>query len=354
MRNKKNKAKPANILLPDFCSAQTVLISMTIGELLAIVLTLRGNEWSLNALIYLATASLFIQWIVLTDIAFLCYSKRLFGNFKTNISIFYAFVCLQIITIIISEIGYQVLKWTNIGSYPSDFHIELLASNLMISIIITALALHYFVLQMQNMRRLKAETNAKIEALQARIRPHFLFNSLNTIANLIHADPDKAEDAILDLSELFRSAMGKEEAVSLQEEIELTKQYINMEKLRLGERLTINWQQPAQLPNIKIPSLMLQPLVENSIYHGIEPSPTGGSVNIIVHSNNKEVKIDVINPVPSTSKYHNRRKGNKVALENIRQRMQLSYGAKGAMIINKTDSEHKVTLCVPLANEGKK
>lgn len=348
MTDKNDNILSKDVLLPDFCSPRTVLASMLMGELLAIVLTLRDNQWGIDALIYLATASLFIQWIVLTDIALLCYGKRFFGVFKAPKNIIFAFISLQLVTLLITEIGYQILMWTNLKDYGAGFHWRLLASNLSISLIMSAIAFHYFILQVQNIRRMNAETTAKIEALQARIRPHFLFNSLNTIANLIHEEPDTAEEALLDLSELFRSAMGKHEAVSLGEEVELTKRYISMEKLRLSERLSVHWTEPDVMPTIKIPALMLQPLVENAIYHGVEPMENGGEVFIDVIPDHERVTLIVRNPVPQIMHNKQRRKGNKIALENIRQRMQLSYGAKGDMIIEHDNNEHKVILSIPL------
>lgn len=348
MIDKNNNTTSTKRLLPDFCSARTVLTVMLIGELLAIVLTLRDIRWSVDSLIYLAYASLFIQWIALTDIAVLCYGRRVFGGFNTRTKIISAFIGLQIVTLLISEIGYRIVIWVDLRDYPADFHWHLLVSNLFISIIITAIAFHYFWLQTQSISRLHAETNAKIEALQARIRPHFLFNSLNTIANLIHADPDTAEEAIIDLSELFRSAMGKQDAVSLNEEMELTRRYVNMEKLRLGERLNVHWSMPSPLPMIRLPALMVQPLVENAIYHGVEPMVETGNVFIELERTETHLEIHVRNPVPNTAQIKQRRKGNKIALNNIRQRMTLSYGTKGDMIIKHDDKEHQVILKIPL------
>lgn len=353
MDNNKATAHPDSAaLLPDFCNNQTVLTAMLIGELLAFVLTASTGHWNLDTLTYLAYASFFIQWIALSDIALLCWGKPWFARFAPIPMMGLIYVALQLVTLIISELGYQIVKYSDIGiEWTPAFHLRLLGSNLLISAIISAVAMRYFYLQHQNVQRLKAETQAKIEALQARIRPHFLFNSMNTIANLIHADPDRAEDAVLDLSELFRSSLGKHDFVSLQEEIRISQRYTNIESLRLRERLQIHWSVPSILPNLQMPALMLQPLVENAIYHGIEPLPEGGSIHVGIEVDDEHVAITVRNPVPENIP-ETRRRGNSIALNNIRQRLALAYGGMGHMEISNDGHTHTVVLSIPLAKRG--
>ncbi len=335
-------------LLPDFCTNQTVLTAMLIGELLAIVLTASTGHWDLNSITYLAYASLFIQWITLTDIAVLCWGKRFFARLTPVKMMVSVYISLQLVTLLISEIGYQVVMYTKLQvSAESLFHLRLIITNLIISSIITAVAMRYFYLQHQSVQRLNAQTQSKIEALQARIRPHFLFNSMNTIANLIHVDPDKAEDAVLDLSELFRSSLGKHDFVSLREEIQITQRYINIESLRLGERLKVMWKVPRILPSLQMPALMLQPLVENAIYHGIEPIHEGGVIDVAIDVEEDQLRISINNPVPQHVQ-EGRRKGNQIALTNIQQRLALSYGENSSMQINHTDKQHAVVLLIPL------
>src|SRR5690606_9210287 len=204
---------------------------------------------------------------------------------------------------------------------PDSLYSSLLR-NLGISTIISAVMMRYFYLRHQNILQQQAENNARIQALQARIRPHFLFNSLNTIANLVHAQPRQAEDAILDLAELFRSTMSQVERISLAQEIALVNKYLHIEALRLGERPQIHIDIPPALLNLELPPLVLQPLVENAIYHGIEPMPGGGVISIDARPQDGSVVIRIHNPVSkSAAKRHNR--GNRIALENIRQRLHL-------------------------------
>lgn len=335
-------------MLPDFCTNQTVLTAMLIGELLAIVLTTSIGPWDLSSISYLAYASLFIQWITLTDIAVLCWGKRWFARLAPHKMMAAIYISLQLVTLAISEAGYQlVLLAGEQGSGAELFHLHLITSNLIISSIITAVAMRYFYLQHQSVQRLSAQTQAKIEALQARIRPHFLFNSMNTIANLIHVDPDKAEEAVLDLSELFRSSLGKHDFVSLREEIQITQRYINIESLRLGERLKVIWNVPRILPSLQMPALILQPLVENAIYHGIEPIQAGGVIDVVIDIDETQVSIHISNPLPEQVKT-GRRKGNQIALNNIKQRLALSYGEASSMTIKHSDKQHCVVLIIPL------
>lgn len=349
--NKATEINDSAELLPDFCTNQTVLTAMLIGELLAIILTASTGHWNLHSITYLAYASLFIQWITLTDIALLCWGKRWFTRLQPRTMMLFIYLALQSVTLIISEIGYQVVITADLDlRWDADFHWRLLGSNLLISMIITAVAMRYFYLQHQNVQRLKAETQAKIEALQARIRPHFLFNSMNTIANLVHEDPHKAEDAVLDLSELFRSSLGKHDYVSLREEIQITQRYTNIESLRMGERLKLIWKIPRILPSLQMPSLMLQPLVENAIYHGIEPIPEGGEIHVTVDADDKQVTISITNPVPEHVP-EGRRRGNQIALNNIRQRLELAYGNQGRIDITHNATQHRVVLQIPLDKE---
>lgn len=320
---------------------------MLVGEALAITLA-AARPWGPSTLTYFAYASLFIQWIILANIGILCWGRDWFERYTPKTATTIVFFAFQVITLIISELGYQLVS--RILPYFEgnfEFHMRLLLTHLMISCVISLIVLKVFQLQHQGMQRTSAAAAAKMEALQARIRPHFLFNSMNTIANLVHTSPDSAEDAILDLSELFRSSLGKHEFVSLNEEIRITQRYINIESLRLSDRLEVEWTLPEQLPNMELPALLLQPLVENAIYHGVEPLPNGGKIEVLIEKGDNQLVITISNPIPDFVP-DNRRKGNQVAMTNIRQRLALIYGDDASMQINKTKEQHSVCLTFPL------
>src|ERR1700676_5124822 len=171
------------------------------------------------------------------------------------------------------------------------------------------------------------QATARVHALQARIRPHFLFNSMNTIASLTRSDPAAAEQAVQDLADLFRATLSeKRNVIRLEEEIEVAHTYQRIEQLRLGSRLHVDWKIAALPPNALVPGLMLQPLLENAIYHGIEPQPGGGTVSVAGDLGSGLVTIVVRNTVGQPQ---NQREGNRLALANIRERMKLMYGDRG-------------------------
>jgi two-component system sensor histidine kinase AlgZ len=195
-----------------------------------------------------------------------------------------------------------------------------------------------------------AEARSRIQALQARIRPHFLFNSMNTIAALTRSDPARAEEAVEDLADLFRATLRDSHSpLRLKEELELTRIYQRIEALRLGDRLKVTWD-VAELPmRALVPGLTVQPLLENAIYHGIEPLPNGGTVTVAGRVVNGEIEIVVTNPVSPERPATSERPGNRLALDNIRQRLALAYGARGSIDVEQPPHEYRVTIRFPFA-----
>jgi two-component system sensor histidine kinase AlgZ len=223
-----------------------------------------------------------------------------------------------------------------------------ISRNLAISAIVSAVALRYFYVQHQWKQNIVIEARSRIQALQARIRPHFLFNSMNTIASLTRTNPELAEKAVEDLADLFRASLGHQDMVKLDEELEFTRRYINIEQLRLGDRLSVEWNiEDAVDPDAPVPALILQPLMENAIYHGIEPLPEGGGVKLSIAQNTKQLRFAISNPLPAQRAYQHR-SGNKMAQDNIRQRLRLAYGDTGSMNIEKTQDRYTVSFSIPL------
>jgi two-component system sensor histidine kinase AlgZ len=191
------------------------------------------------------------------------------------------------------------------------------------------------------------EAQARVSALQALIRPHFLFNSMNTIASLTRTDPRQAEEAVEDLSDLLRANLGSSKnRTTLKQELETAAIYQRIEKLRLGDRLRVRWD-VADLPmRALIPSLTIQPLLENAIYHGIELLPDGGEVSVSGRRENKDIFISMSNPVATGTERS--RHGNKMAMSNIRQRFELAYGNRAAVEISNEGDRFTVSLRFPL------
>jgi two-component system sensor histidine kinase AlgZ len=189
-------------------------------------------------------------------------------------------------------------------------------------------------------------TEARLNALQARIRPHFLFNSMNAALSLVRSEPRRAETVIENLAELFRALMSDQrKLVRLDEEVNLCLNYLEIEQIRLGDRLRVNWKIEAMPAATLVPPLLLQPLVENAVYHGIEPNDGPGSIEIAIDDLGRQVRIQLSNPAgkpgASTSQ------GNRMALANIRERLQLQYDAEASLGVESKDGRYVVTMILP-------
>lgn len=192
-------------------------------------------------------------------------------------------------------------------------------------------------------RSTSAMADARLMALSARIRPHFLFNSLNAVLGTIRTDPRRAESALEELSDLFRALLQEpKELVLLSEELSLCRKYLDLERLRLGERVQVHWDIERCPVDALMPPLMLQPLVENAIYHGIEPLAEPGIISIRLISDGDMLAIELSNPV---SLHQSRDTGNRLALKNIQERLSLFYG-QGASLSSETRQGHHVVRLV--------
>lgn len=196
-----------------------------------------------------------------------------------------------------------------------------------------------------------ASRQAQLDALHARIRPHFLFNTLNSAAALVHAQPDRAEDVLLDLAELFRAALSGPREASLADELALTRRYLEIEQLRFGDRLRVAWSQPEPLPALRLPGLCLQPLVENAIHHGVEPSTRGGTVEVRVEHAGGALRLRVRNPVhaaalaPGDASAGRRHAGHHVGLAATRARLE--EAAPGALRTRIVDGHFEAEITLP-------
>lgn len=191
----------------------------------------------------------------------------------------------------------------------------------------------------------ESQARAEMEALQARIHPHFLFNTMNSIASLIAIDPERAERAVEDFSDLMRAALGRRASHSLGEELELVRRYLAIEQIRLGERLIVRMSVEEAPLELEIPALLIQPLVENAVLHGIQNRAEGGVVTIEARREGERLRILVSNPLPA--------KGNLVAgfgmaHENVRRRLELRYGRRASLRAREEAGYYACELSVPL------
>ncbi len=338
--------KGAQAYLPDFCAATTVFVVVVIAELIAIMLTLAAHRPENLFLVELARVSLFVQWLALLSCGVMCVFRNWLESAGKTRAFVLSFLVLELVCLVLAELSFQLSRAFPDFIRIDDSHLGFIVRTFAISSIVIALAMRYLYVSSEWRRSIVLEAQARISALQALIRPHFLFNSMNTIASLTRTDPRQAEEAVEDLSDLLRANLGASgDRTSLKEELEVAAIYQRIEKLRLGERLAVRWD-VADLPmRAQIPSLTIQPLLENAIYHGIELLPDGGEVLVTGKRDDKFLDITISNPVAPGEKRS--KGGNQMALANIRQRFELAYGSRASVDVDTGDSGFAVRLRFP-------
>lgn len=337
--------------LPDFCAAATLFIIVLVAELIAIALTLASYDPEQQFLIDLSKTSFLILWIALLGTALMCQLKGYLERAGQTRAFVISFAVLEMMCLVVAESAWQLTRIYGESLIINDTHATFIIRTFAISSIVVALAMRYLYISSEWRRSIVLEAQARISALQALMRPHFLFNSMNTIASLTRTDPARAEEAVEDLSDLLRANLGgTTNKSSLKQELETAAIYQRIEKLRLGDRLAVHWD-IGELPmRARIPSLTIQPLLENAIYHGIELLPDGGEVKITGKKDDDYLEITISNPVAVNEKRSTG--GNKIAMSNIYQRFELAYGGKASVVVNEESDRFTVTLRFPL-DEGK-
>lgn len=312
----------AEALIPDLCQGRAVLWLILFSEALVLVLILLSSDALAFQWDSFATLSFYVQWVVLITAACLCRIRLHVKQLSISQLLAISFMTIMLVNLVISVL--TVYGLNRFVAFSLDW--QWVVRNQLISAVVGLLLLHYLYTQLQWRLQSRSELQSRVQALQSRIRPHFLFNSMNIIASLIHVDPDKAEQAVEDLSELFRASL-KEAGVevTLHQELELCKKYIHIEQLRLGERLNVEWQVSAS-EQTPIPMLTLQPLIENAILHGIQPLAEGGNICVSITQQDQNLTIEIRNPHPQQIMNERHERGNQMALENISHRLAALYG----------------------------
>ncbi|HKK55027.1 sensor histidine kinase [Marinobacter sp.] len=334
--------------IPDLCRVRAVFMLVVTGELLALVLAVvqadeRWIDWN-----YFGLLSLFVQWTLLTSAAAICLLRRWLGRRSVAMA-----TIIVVAIVMLDVLAFSLFADSVIKPSQAEPPWQGVAKNLLLALLITLMVLRYFYLQFQWQQQQEAEMQARLTALQARIHPHFLFNSMNTIASLISVNPERAEDAVLDLSELFRASLRAEDRlIPLSSELDLCRRYLAIEQLRLGERLALDWQIGERLEQQAIPPLTLQPLIENAIYHGIQPRPEGGTVRIEAYRKGSSVYLMVQNPRPAIDQRTHA--GNRMALANIQSRLQALFGEPAVLKHSQQNEIYTVTMRLPWQKVGER
>lgn len=195
---------------------------------------------------------------------------------------------------------------------------------------------------------------SRLIALQARIRPHFLFNCLNTAIAVLREQPHLAEKALLDLSDLFRAALAEQgQLVRLEDEIKLAKGYLEIEQLRLGDRLRVNWTCTPTTRDALVPAMLLQPLLENAVHHGVERCESRGDIDIDIRVRERWLSIEIRNPLPPAGAVGASSAGNRIALRNIAERLSLLFDAEAQMSTREEAGLFCVTIRLPMKSPAK-
>ncbi|MGX9719646.1 sensor histidine kinase [Stenotrophomonas acidaminiphila] len=299
----------------------TLVFIVLAGELLAVILALApgidGSRW-----VHFGLTSLLIQWTSLLTVSVLALLRRPLEKLRPLSVAYFALATLLVVTSIICSILWLLLH-DQLILQPAAWRVLWLQfSGIALAVGLIGLAIfrsHWNARQMAV--RIK---QAELDALQARIHPHFLFNTLNTGVALVHQQPEKAEQLLLDLADLFRAALAGPNRIPLREEIELARRYAEIEHLRFGQRMRLEWELPEPLPTLQVPTLSIQPLVENAIHHGVEPSTTSCLLRVTVDQQADRARIVVINDLPASPA--SARPGHGVGLRAVRERVRAMGG----------------------------
>lgn len=302
--------------------APVLIWTLLAGEGLAVILSLApgisGDRW-----VYFGLASLMIQWVLLLSLGVLYLARRWLLDLRPQFIAYLALLAMLMATWAMFWLSWRLLPgmW---GATEADWRTPLLRFT-GIAVTVGLLALAAFQNHWQARQLAVRASQSELETLQARIRPHFLFNTLNTAASLVHQQPGRAEALLLDLSDLFRAALRHSTLVSLREELSLAQRYLQIESLRLGPRLQLEWQVPVSFRDIRIPSLSLQPLVENAIRHGIEPLPEGGLLSVTLAQTSNAIHIEVRNSIDTRHKSIDTA-GHQIGLSGVQARLRAMLG----------------------------
>lgn len=345
-----NTSTEKSQFLPEFGTFNMLIRFVVLAELLAVIITIgRNTDFNEQAWQDFSMLSLFAVSIALCCMIVLKMAAPLFRRTSTGTGSVLAVVLLLLVTAfgtdgmiyLLYELGLIEERWPT-------WRESLMIRSLMITGILGTLGLRYLILRERTEIGSKLQQESKLQALQSRIRPHFLFNSLNSVASLTRSDPSKAEAVLHDLADLFRVLLADaRKLVPVSAEREISRQYLEVEKIRLGDRLQVKWN-VSNIPRAALmPALTLQPLLENAIYHGIEPRFAGGTIKIEMWAEGETLNIMISNPLPDVRK-ENHGKGNKLAQENIRQRLATQFRGAASMQVIQEGGQYHVKVKMPI------
>lgn len=329
--------------LPNFRNLGVTLRILLICNGLALLeAVLLANAWG-EVLPRLAQISMLLAPVLLGSLLLLWAAQPWLARLPYPQGAVAVNVIAVLLTLAIYHFGGELYQQP--GGYDSGYFDA--ARYVLLSVAVCAVLLMYFRWRSQVLSR--ALHDARLHVLRARIRPHFLFNTINAVLSIVRAEPQRAETALEDMSDLFRMAMAEpRDLVPLRQEIQLGRQYIALEQLRMGDRLRVEWQVDAP-DDALLPPLLLQPLLENAVYHGIESLPQGGSIRVELRRSGDELRLTVENPCSvRESELH---PGNRMALQNIRERLALLFDVEAKYEVERGADFYRVEITLPWMEE---
>ena len=312
------------------------------GEALAMILALAPGQPPGGRLIQFGLASMGIQWIALGTLCAIYLSQRPLSKLAPTVV---AWTCLGLLLCMTALVSVAASRLPGIVGDTPGAALAFVWRMLALALVVGLLGLVTFQNYWSATRLAVLAKQAELDALRARIQPHFLFNTLNTAAALVRQRPADAEQLLLDLADLFRAALAGPRTSSLEQELTLARRYLQIEALRFGGRLQVEWDLPQPLPPLMLPTLSIQPLVENAIRYGVEPSPQGGWIRIRVQANPSSLEISIRNSLPAQGR---NTPGHGVGLKAVTARIEEFSGGQGSVRTTADAEGFMATISLPL------
>ncbi len=343
--------------IPNLCRGEGLFGLLLMAALMSLMIALILSGLEHFDFVLLGKIALEVFWITLLSALFLCCARRYLtaprrpssadSAFSQPLSLAHIAIINYVLVLLATAICAWLAEVWHGFSTTGDWRADPLtiANTLLIAAIPAGAILRFFYLQHRLRQQQSANLEARFDALQARIRPHFLFNSMNSLASLIRVDADKAEKTVENLCGLFRYALHDTSGgVSLQQEVQACQQYLDIEALRLEERLKSEWIISVDMGKIRVPALILQPLVENAVFHGIQPARDGGYLRVAIGEQDGWVCIEVVNSIDIAAPNTARVVGNNLALTNLRHRLDAFFQGRAELQQQIINSEYRTRI----------
>ena len=322
-------------VLPDFCSGETLLRVLIVALLLAVIVLLLKND-AADPLAVLAPIALFVGWVALSSLLFIC----LLQHWLQRLPLGWQLIVPTLIPVINTGLVHLAAEALFYADPENRLRVIAIAG------LLSLIAMHYLYLVAAWKEETQRVLQAREQALRARVRPHFLFNSMNSIAGLCRSDPAKAEQVTLDLADLFRATFATPPCHALEQELALVRSYLAIEQTRFGERLQLEWDvQAAEGAGIEVPALVLQPLAENAVQHGISPVPGGGTIWVHARREDRSLSIEIGNTTGDEDQH-----GTGTASEDARARLHHAFADRARIDVRRDIGRFRATIRLPLGS----